>query len=120
MKKIIVAALLFLAIGVNAKEIGYIDRSGSWYYVYDRNGKKIETFSTSRGDVVGYSSEIYVVMNGSWYYVYNADGKKLCTRSVSSTGEILAVTGDTFTSRLGSWIYTWTAEGRKINTRSAR
>lgn len=120
MKKLIIASLLALcSLGLAAKTIGYIERNGSWYYVYDPDGKKIDTFGTSRGELVGYSDRIYIVRNGSWYYVYNADGKKVCTKGVSSTGDILAVAGDTFTSRLGSWIYTWSAEGKKLSTRGA-
>ena len=102
------------------QRISYIETTSSWYIVYDENGKRLRSFSTSQGTLVTYSSEFYIIRVGnSWYYTYDASGRRLHTFSVSATGEILSASGDTFTSRLGSWVYTWTKDGKRIATRSA-
>ena len=108
---------LMAANALQAQKISYIETTKSWHYVYDENGKKVHTFSTSQGQVVAYSESFYVLKNGSWYYTCDAKGKKLHTFSVSSVGEVLNAAGDTFTSRKGSWIYTWDKNGKKISTR---
>ncbi len=121
MKRILIALVMLMAItAVQAQKISYIETTRSWNYVYDENGKKVHTFSTSQGEVVAYSESFYIVKNGSWYYTYNAKGKKLHTFAVSSVGEVLAATGDTFTSRKGSWIYTWDKNGKKLATRHSQ
>ena len=121
MKRILfILIALFTFTGLQAQKISYIETTRSWHYVYDENGKKIHTFSTSQGQVVAYSESFYVLKNGSWYYTCDAKGKKLHTFSVSSVGEVLSAAGDTFTSRHGSWIYTWDKNGKKIATRSAQ
>lgn len=122
MKQILLSLIIMLlaVAAMQAQKISYIETTRSWHYVYDENGKKIYTFSTTQGEVVAYSESFYIVKNGSWYYTCNAKGKKLHTFSVSNVGEVLSATGDTFTSRKGSWIYTWDKNGRKLATRSAR
>ena len=112
---LLITLLTFTAI--QAQKISYIETTRSWNYVYDENGKKVYTFSTSQGQVVAYSDTFYILKNGSWYYTCDAKGKKLHTFSVSSVGEVLTATGDTFTSRNGNWIYTWDKKGKKLNTR---
>jgi len=119
MKKIILTiALLCSAWSIQAQNISHIEATNSWYYVYDDNGKKIHTFSTSQGEVVAYSASFYIIKNGNWYYTCDAKGKKLHTFSVSNVGEVLNAAGDTFTSCKGSWIYTWDKKGKKLATRA--
>ena len=112
------------ATGLNAqtdKAIGFIETTKAWYYIYDQNGKKIKTLSTSQGELKGYSSTFYIMKQGTAFYIsFDVNGKRLHTWGVSSVGEILAVTGDTFTSRQGAWIYTWSKDGKKISTRAAQ
>ena len=120
MKRILIILVMMMTItGIQAQKISHIEATRSWYYVYDDNGKKVHTFSTTQGEVVAYSDSFYIVKHGSWYYTYDAKGKKLHTFSVSNVGEVLNAAGDTFTSRKGSWIYTWDKKGKKIATRSA-
>ena len=114
-----ILTMLLTVTAMQAQKISYIETTRSWHYVYDENGKKVHTFSTSQGEVVAYSESFYILKHGSWYYTFDAKGKKLYTFSVSSVGEVLAATGDTFTSRKGSWIYTWSKTGKKLATRSA-
>jgi len=121
MKNIILTiALLCAALGLQAQKISYIEVTKSWCYVYDDNGKKVYTFSTSQGEVVAYSESFYILKKSGWYYTCDAKGKKLHTFSVSNVGEVLSAAGDTFTSRKGGWIYTWDKNGKKLNTRWAR
>ncbi len=122
MKRILLTLLTLLMAfaAVQAQKISYIETTRSWHHVYDENGKKVHTFSTSQGQVVAYSDTFYIVKHGSWYYTFDARGKKLYTFSVSNVGDILTATGDTFTSRKGNWIYTWSKTGKKLSTRSAR
>ena len=122
MRKLLIIIALFLsAVGLKAQSISHIETTKNWYYIYDQDGKKIKTLSTSQGELKGYSSSFYIIKQGTAFYItYDVNGKRLHTFGVSSVGEILAVSGDTFTSRQGAWIYTWNKEGKKINTRAAK
>ena len=122
MKKLLVIVALLLSVaGLKAQSISHIETTKNWYYIYDQDGKKIKTISTSQGELKGYSSTFYIIKQGTAFYVtYDVKGKRLHTWGASSVGEILSVAGDTFTSRQGAWIYTWDKKGKKINTRAAK
>ena len=121
MKRILTVLMMLLTItAIQAQKISYIETTRSWHYIYDENGKKVHTVSTSQGEVVAYSDTFYVLKKGSWYYTCTPKGKKLHTFSTSNVGEVLTATGDTFTSRKGSWIYTWDKNGKKLSTRPAK
>ena len=122
MKKLVLSIVLLLSVAnLQAQNISHIETTKSWYYIYDQDGKKIKTLSTSQGELIGYSSTFYIIKQGSAFYVtYDVNGKRLHTFGAASVGEILAVSGDTFTSRQGAWIYTWSKEGKKISTRAAK
>ena len=118
---LILALTLLSMTNLRAQSISHIETTKNWYYIYDQDGKKIKTLSTSQGELKGYSSTFYIIKQGSAFYVtYDVNGKRLHTFGAASVGEILAVTGDTFTSRQGAWIYTWSKDGKKINTRAAK
>lgn len=113
--------LLFATMGMRAQGISHIETSKSWYFIYDQNGKRIKTLSTTQGKLMGYSTSFYIIKQGSSFYVtFDASGKRLHTFGTHVVGDIIAVAGYTFTSRKGSWIYTWSKEGKKLSTRSAR
>ena len=122
MKKLLLFIVLLLSVAnLQAQSISHIETTKSWYYIYDQNGKKIKTLSTSQGELKGYSSTFCIIKQGSAFYItYDVKGKRLHTWGVSSVGEILGVAGDTFTSRQGAWIYTWDKNGKKINTKAAK
>ena len=122
MKKLLIIVVLLLAAnGVQAQSISHIETTKNWYYIYDQNGKKIKTLSTSQGELKGYSSTFYIIKQGTAFYItYDVNGKRLYTWGVNSVGEILGVAGDTFTSCNGAWIYTWSKDGRKISTRAKK
>ena len=121
MKRILTILMMLLTItAIQAQKISYIETTRSWHYIYDENGKKVHTVSTSQSEVVAYSDTFYVLKKGSWYYTCTPKGKKLHTFSTSNVGEVLTATGDTFTSRKGSWIYTWDKNGKKLSTRPAK
>ena len=121
MKKfLVIIAPLCPVIGLIAQSISHIESTKSWYYIYDQDGKKTKTLSSTIGELQGFSSSFFVVKSGSWYYIYDATGKKTKTLSESTVGKVLSVSGETFTSQVGSWIYTWSKEGKKISTRAAR
>jgi lipoprotein-anchoring transpeptidase ErfK/SrfK len=118
---LILALTLLSMTNLRAQSISHIETTKNWYYIYDQDGKKIKTLSTSQGELKGYSSTFYIIKQGSAFYVtYDVNGKRLHTFGAASVGEILAVTGDTFTSRQGAWIHTWSKEGKKISTRAAK
>lgn len=83
--------MLLTAISIHAQKISNIKTTRSWYYVYDDNGKKIKTISTSAGELKGYSANFYIIQQGSWIYTYDPAGKKLHTFSTSTIGGILSV-----------------------------
>lgn len=122
MKKILLLFLLgMLGFSSKAEQISSVETSGSWVYLYNSQGKRFKTLSSSSvGKILGYSSSFFVSESGSWIYLWDSEGKKYKTLSKSSVGEVTGVAGNTFTSKCGSWIYTWDKEGKKINTRSAQ
>ena len=121
MKKLLLSIVLLLSVAnLQAQSISHIETTKNWYYIYDQNGKKIKTLSSTIGELQGFSASFFVVKSGSWYYIYDANGKKTKTLSESTVGKVLSVSGETFTSQVGSWIYTWSKEGKKISTRAAK
>lgn len=122
MKQLLLSIVLLLSVSnLQAQSISHIETTKNWYYIYDQDGKKIKTLSTSQGELKGYSSTFYIIKQGSAFYVtYDVKGKRLHTWGASSVGEIQGVAGDTFTSRNGVWIYTWSKDGKKISTRAAK
>ena len=122
MKKLLLFIILLSSIAnLQAQSISHIETTKNWYYIYDQNGKKIKTLSTSQGELKGYSSTFYIIKQGTAFYItYDVNGKRLHTFGAGSVGEILGVAGDTFTSNNGAWIYTWSKEGKKISTRAAK
>ena len=122
MKLLITLSLMWFSIAnLQAQSISHIETTKNWYYIYDQNGKKIKTLSTSQGELKGYSSTFYIIKQGSAFFItYDVNGKRLHTFGASGVGEILGVAGDTFTSRQGAWIYTWSKDGKKISTRATK
>jgi len=121
MKRIIIFLIILMTVtAIQAQKISHIENTGSWYNIYDENGKKVRTFTTSNTELVAYSESFYIIKQGSFYHTCDVKGKRLHTFAVSSVGEILNATGDTFTSRNGSWVITWDKSGKKLNTRPYR
>lgn len=109
---------ILLSASAFAQSISNIERQGSWYYVYNEQGKKVKTLSASSiGEVKGWCSDFFVAQSGSWISLYNADGKKLKTFNTNTIGEVISVSANTFTTKMGNWIYTYDANGKKLNTR---
>ena len=124
---LIVMMAITFTLNMNAQKsakkesIGYIETTKNWYYIYNQDGKKIRTFTTSQGELKGYSNTFYILKQGATFYMtYDVNGKRLHTFGAGSVGEVIGVSGDTFTSKLGVWIFTWNKEGKKIGTRAAR
>ena len=124
---LIVMMAITFTLNMNAQKsakkesIGYIETTKNWYYIYKQDGKKIRTFTTSQGELKGYSDTFYILKQGATFYMtYDVNGKRLHTFGAGSVGEVIGVSGDTFTSKLGVWIFTWSKEGKKIGTRAAR
>lgn len=127
MNRIIFTIILLLSVtglraqSDNSTAIGFIETTKNWYYVYDQNGRRIRTISTSQGELKGYSSTFYILKEGTAFYVtFEANGRRIHTFGASTVGEVLAVIGDTFTSRQGPWLHTWTKDGKKLSTRAAQ
>lgn len=127
MNRIIVTIILLLAVtglraqSKNSKAIGFIEATKAWYHIYDENGRRLRTISTSQGELKGYSSTFYILKEGTAFYVtFDATGRRIYTFGASTVGEVLAVIGDTFTSRQGPWLHTWTKDGKKLSTRAAQ
>ena len=122
MKRLLfVISILLMSLGIQAqqKQISYIKNDGSWYMVYDEQGKKITTVSKSSvGEVVGWGIDFFVSLDGSWYKIYDSKGKKITTLSKMSVGKVVAVSGNTFTSEDGGFLKTYDKTGKKIYTRS--
>ena len=73
--QLLTIALMLATVSMQAQKISHIETTKSWYYVYDDNGKKIKTISTS---VTG---DTFTTMKGAWIYTWSKEGKKLNTRA---------------------------------------
>lgn len=127
--KLIIKLIFVIALSVSArsgyaqnttKNISSIEEKGSWYYIYDDHGKKVTTLSKSKGTIVGFGSDWFVLTTANWIYLYDINGHKYKTLSVSSVGEVKNVGSNSFVTRKGAWLYTFDRNGKKINTRSAK
>ena len=77
-KQLIIVALLLSVAGLKAQTISHIETTKNWYYIYDQDGKRIKTISTSQGELKGYSSTFYIIKQESAFYVtYDVQGKRL-------------------------------------------
>ena len=78
MKRILgILILVTLSLSIQAQSISYIETTKGWYYIYDQSGKRIKTISSSQGELVGYSSNFYIIKLISGFYVtYDATGKR--------------------------------------------
>ena len=122
MRKLFLLFMLLLSISTNAQQrkISHVDTSGSWYHVYDTNGKKITILANqSVGELIGWSSEIIVTKSGAWYKIIDPQGKTLKTMAEQTVGKVISVAGNTFTSRSGNWLHTWDKTGKKLSSRPA-
>ena len=116
---LIILFTLLTVVAGQAQKISHIENTGAWYVIYDDNGKKVRSFTTSNTELVAYSDSFYIIRQGQFYYTCDMKGKKLHTFALSSVGNILNASGDTFTSRNGNWVITWSKTGKKLNTRDA-
>ncbi len=121
MKRFLLATLLIIAaITLKAEDISVIERSGSWYYLYDANGRRYKTIPAQPvGEIKGWSSTFFVSQNGSWIYLYDANGRRYKTLPTNPIGQIISVTSGGFVARNGSWIRTYDTQGKHISTRPA-
>lgn len=99
--------------------ISDVQEKGSWIYIYNEDGKKSGTLSSTSGELMGVGNDFAVLLKGNWYYVYDEDGKKIATLP-SSSGDFKNAIGNSFNLVKGSWVYTFDRKGKKINTKSAR
>lgn len=121
MQKVLIILVVMLgSLETQAQKISNIETTRNWYHIYDDSGKKINSVSTTIGELKGYSADFYIMQHDVWIHTYSPTGKKLHTFTDSSVGRILSVTGDSFTSQKGVWIHTWSKDGKKISTRPAR
>lgn len=122
MLKVSFLFMLLLSISAYAqqRQISHVDISGSWYHVYDTNGKRITTLANSSvGELVGWSGEIIVTKSGAWYKIIDPQGKTIKIMAAQTVGTIISVAGNTFTSRSGNWLHTWDKTGKRLSSRAA-
>lgn len=112
--------LLSLSASAQQRQISHVDISGSWYHVYDTNGKRITTLANSSvGELVGWSGEIIVTKSGAWYKIIDPQGKTIKIMAAQTVGTVISVAGNTFTSRSGNWLHTWDKTGKRLSSRAA-
>lgn len=119
-RKILLLLMIVTSVCVLAqqKSISYIKNDGSWYIVYDENGKKITAVSKMTvGKIIGWGTDFFVSVDGDWYKVYDKQGKKITTLNKLTVGVVISVSSNTFTSRDGSWIKTYNKYGKKLTAK---
>ena len=69
MRLVLLGILLIMSLSAYAqqRQTSYIDNAGSWYHVYDTNGKKITTLSSSAvRELIEWSEDIITMKSGGW------------------------------------------------------
>jgi len=85
---------------------------GSYYYIYDSNGKKIATLSTTYGKLLGFGIGFLVLEKSNYYYAFDETEKKIDSLS-SSQGEFRTASGNYLNLKKGSYIYTFDKNCKK-------
>ena len=72
MKKLLLSIVLLLSVAnLQAQSISHIETTKNWYYIYDQDGKKTKTLSSTIGELQGFSASFFVVKsytdNSDWY-----------------------------------------------------
>lgn len=101
--------------------ISLIEHKGSWYNVFNEQGRKTETLPDHIGELLGYGTHFFIVKHGSWYHLFDERGKKYHSLP-ESIGTVISITGDSFIARRSSWLSssldTYNSSGKKVSTRS--
>lgn len=58
----------------------FIVQKGSWYDLYDEQGKKYKTLPENIGSFISITGDTFVIRKGSWLDTYDRFGKKISTR----------------------------------------
>ena len=67
--------------------ISDVSLKGSWYQVFNEDGKKISEMPSSGKEVLGVASDFFVVEHGAWIQTYDENCKKI-TEMPSSGKEV--------------------------------
>lgn|SRR5574344_488152 len=103
------------------KSISNIERHGEWYRIYDDKGKEVkDLYVSSVGELIGVSSNHFIMKRGVWIDLYNAYCKKYKSLYAPSIGTIISVNDNAFVARRSCWEDTYYWTGKKKFTRYAR
>lgn len=105
--------------GQESIDIADVKENGSWFEVYDEDGKKVSSMASSNKELLGYGDEFFVVLSGSWIETYDVKCKKIAYMP-STNKTVKGVAGGVFTVINGPWVETYDKHCKKLNTRSAR
>jgi len=123
MKKILIAiAMLMTVAGARAAtpDIKYVDTKSGYYYIYVSNQQSPCMLSTSKGELIGYSSQMLVLRHDGYYTMYNHSGRMLGSISIGRTGEAVSVIKNYLITKKDGYLITWSEKGRKIKEESIR
>lgn len=123
MKKILIAiAMLMTVAGARAAtpDIKYVDTKSGYYYIYVSNQQSPCMLSTSKGELIGYSSQMLVLRRDGYYTMYNHSGHMLGSISIGRTGEAVSVIKNYLITKKDGYLITWSEKGRKIKEESIR
>ena len=95
-----------------------VSLDGSWFKVFDSNGKVIATkhidVNVSLG---GYSDRIIVLEEGNWFASYDPNFKRIDIKHINKGDTIINVSSNKIIIQEGSWIITYDAHFKQLNTR---
>jgi hypothetical protein len=98
--------------------ISDVQLKGSWYTVFDDNGKKIKDIQANYvGELCGFGSDFIVFVKGSFYSTYNESGNKIKDMQVNYVGNFRNASGSTIVFKNGSFIGTYDKDFKKLSER---
>lgn len=116
---VVLALVGLMALPVQGQIISLIGTDGSWYKVYDGDGKQVKMLNVSEvGELTGYSESLIVFRKKGFYYIFDSNFKRQGLLSVATAGEIVKVSTSTIVSRKGQFTLTFYPSGTLLRTNS--
>lgn len=75
--------------------ISDVSEKGNWIVVFDDNNKEIKRMGSSNKEVVGVTSDFFVVLDGNWIVTYDEKCKEI-KRMGASKKTVKGASGRTF------------------------
>ena len=110
---------IMLASNAFASSIEYIDVKDGFYRIYV-DGRQTKMISCTRGELIGYSDKLFVLLKDGYYNIYGIEGNLAGYISCGRGGEFVRVLGDKVFTKKDGYLISWNRRGQRLNESSLR